>query len=287
MPLGVVDEILAERILGLQVVRDLRPGGERLGHVDPVPGAVQGERGAAHHHDVMEPQGPQVVSGHLAPHRQGAGPVQHRPREPLHRRLHRLQRRGVAVQRELCAAGEHEEGDLQALEELCCAQELTLELRTKGIGQGKDEPVVLIVHDVGHLRVDAVIVRVDHGVPGREQLVRRGPVDEVSAVRAQQVLVQGVEGVHDVERGLAEPHQVPSGHGVAISGIGRLPAAAGPDVRSPSEGTARERDAGRIRTAHVGHPRGDRGPPAGPLSSPAGRPSTHRPPMVTLRRPSS
>ena len=180
--LRVLDEVTAERILGLQVVGDRRPVPERLGHLDPVAGAVEGEGGTADDLHVPEPQGGQVVRGHLAAHRQGARAVQDRAGEPLDRRLHRLQRRRVPVQRELRPAGEHQERDREPLEELGGAQQLPLELRPEGIGQRQDEPVVLIVDLRGHTGVDAVVVRIHDRVRRREQLVGRRTVDQVPAV---------------------------------------------------------------------------------------------------------
>lgn len=214
--LRVLDEVTAERILGLQVVGDRRPVPERLGHLDPVAGAVEGEGGTADDLHVPEPQGGQVVRGHLAAHRQGARAVQDRAGEPLDRRLHRLQRRRVPVQRELRPAGEHQERDREALEELGGAQQLPLELRPEGIGQRQDEPVVLIVDLRGHTGVDAVVVRIHDRVRRREQLVGRRTVDQVPAVGAQQVPFESEEGIDDVERCLAEPHQVARGHRVPV-----------------------------------------------------------------------
>ncbi|SLN01332.1 hypothetical protein FM103_09485 [Corynebacterium xerosis] len=55
-----------------------------------------------------------------------------------------------------------------------------------------------------------------------------------------------MKGVDDVERRLAEPHQVSGGHGLALSGIGTRTATTGPRGIPDAEATGRGRATGGL-----------------------------------------
>src|SRR5699024_7602389 len=88
------------------------------------------------------------------------------------------------------------------------------------VGQGEDERVVLVVDAVGHRTVDRVVVRLHHGALRGEQLVGGGAGDQVAAVGAEQIAVEGAVRIGELEGRLSEPHQDALGHRTTVLGVG-------------------------------------------------------------------
>lgn len=184
----------------------------RLALLHPQAVAVQEHRRAADDVDGGEAERTQVVGGDLAPHADRVRAVEHRLDEPLHDVVDGAQVLPVTVDVGLDAHPEHDDGDLEPLDEPGHGGDPVRVAAPERVGQRDDVHVVLLVDAVGVAQVDAELGGGDLGCRGPQKLVRGVAEHQVAAVLADPVALEGLLRRVHVEGALLGPHEDPLMH---------------------------------------------------------------------------